>query len=259
MIERSRAAAAAESAAEAGIVQPIRTPKTPVLAPRVLMAATQVDLDFLSRRVKPYVSRSRQLYTSRLIQTASDRGELTIMGPLMGAPYAVMLLETLIAWGAREFLFLGWCGAIQPEIAIGDLVWADAAHIDEGTSPAYGQDWQGTATPSGRGLGRRAGAILVDEGLVLNPGPVWTTDAIFRETPSRVAHFQKKGALAVEMEVSALYSAAAFHGAACLALLTVSDLLVDLTWRPGFKNDTFKRNRQRLCEAGLKICLEKDP
>lgn len=251
MTERSRA--------EVGIVQPIRTAKTPVLAPRVLMAATQADLDHLSRQIKPYLSRSRQLYTSRLLQTASDLGELTIVGPLMGAPYAVMLLETLMAWGAREFLFLGWCGAIQPQIAIGDLIWADAAHMDEGTSPSYGQAWQGRVVAPEGGLNKGAAGVLRQEGLEWHKGAVWTTDAIFRETPSRVAHFQKKEALAVEMEVSALYSAAAFHGAACLALLTVSDLLADHTWRPGFKNDTFKRNRQRLCRAALKICLEKDP
>lgn len=249
----------ARPSAEVGIVQPIRTANTPVLAPRVLLAATQVDVDFLARQVKPYVSRSRQLYTSRLIQAASDEEELTLVGPLMGAPYAVMLLETLMAWGAREFLFVGWCGAIDPGTAIGDLIWADAAHIDEGTSPAYGQQWQGWVKPSGPSLAQRAAGVLKDQDLELRRGPVWTTDAIYRETPAKVTRFQKAGALAVEMEVSALYSAAAFHGVSILALLIVSDLLADYVWRPGFKNDHFKRNRQRLCEAALKICLEKDP
>ena len=261
-MERGRAAAAeaaAEAVAEAGIVKPIRNAKTPTLAPRVLMAATPVDLDFLARQTQAHAAGSRKLYTSRLIHTASARGELTIVGPLMGAPYAVMLLETLVAWGACEFLFVGWCGALTHEIAIGDLLWASEAHIDEGSSPAYGQQWQGRVPPSGEGLGQRAAAQLEAQGLQLRRGPVWTTDAIFRETPTKVAHFQKKGALAVEMEVSALYSAAAFHGVSILALLTVSDSLADDVWRPGFRNDDFKRNRQRLCEAALKICLEKDP
>jgi purine-nucleoside phosphorylase len=246
-------------AAEVGIVQPVHTAKTPVLAPRVLMAATQVDVDWLVRHAAAHVQGSRRLYTSRLIQTASHRGDLTIVGPLMGAPYAAMLLETLLAWGAREFLFVGWCGGIDPGAAIGDLIWADAAHIDEGTSPAYGQQWQGCVKPSGSRLAQRAAKVLGGADLELHQGSVWTTDAIFRETPSKVAHFQKAGALAVEMEVSAIYSAAAFHGAASLALLVVSDLLADYVWRPGFKHDEFKHNRQRLCEAALKICLEKDP
>jgi purine-nucleoside phosphorylase len=253
------AQAGAEAEAEAGIVQPVRSARSPVLAPRALLAATQADMGWLTRRVAPHTAHSRGLYTSRLVQTASERGELTLVGPLMGAPYAVMLLETLLAWGAREFLFLGWCGAIQPDLGVGDLVWAVDAHIDEGTSPSYGQSWQGAVAASGRALARRTAAVLKREGLALRQGRVWTTDAIFRETPAKVKHHQGAGTLAVEMEVSALYSAAAFHGASAQALLCVSDLLADLTWRPGFKNEAFNTNRQRLCAAALKICLEKDP
>jgi purine-nucleoside phosphorylase len=177
----------------------------------------------------------------------------------MGAPYAVMLLETLVAWGAREFLFVGWCGAIQADIEVGDLIWATAAHIDEGTSPSYGQPWQGRVAIAAPALGQRVKGVARREDLYLRRGAVWTTDAVFRETPAKVRGFQQAGVLAVEMEVSALYSAAAFHGCACLALLTVSDLLADLTWRPGFKEERFNTNRRRLCKAALTTCLEKDP
>jgi purine-nucleoside phosphorylase len=177
----------------------------------------------------------------------------------MGAPYAVMLLETLLAWGARDLLFVGWCGAIQAGLKVGDLIWATEARIDEGTSPSYGQSWQGRVVASARGLAARAAQVLKREGIAVQRGGVWTTDAIFRETPTKVRGFQQAGVLAVEMEVSALYSAAAYYGADLLALLTVSDSLADLTWRPGFRDEAFHANRRRLCEAALKICLEKDP
>jgi purine-nucleoside phosphorylase len=251
--------AVAEAGAEAGIVQPVRSAKSPVLAPRVLLIAPQADMDWLVRRVAPHTAHARNLYTSRLVQTVSDQGELSLVGPLMGAPYAVMLLETLLSWGAREFLFMGWCGAIQPDLKAGDLIWATDALIDEGTSPSYGRSWQGWVAASGRALSKRAAAVLAGEGLAARRGRVWTTDAIFRETPTKVKHHQRAGNLAVEMEVSALYSAAAFHGVPALALLSVSDLLADLTWRPGFKSETFNTNRRRLCHAALKICLENRP
>jgi purine-nucleoside phosphorylase len=251
--------AGAEAGAEAGIVQPFRSAKSPALAPRALLVATQADMDWLTRRLAPHSAHTRGLYTSRLVQIASDQGEFTLVGPLMGAPYAVMLLETLIAWGAGEFLFLGWCGGIQPDLEVGDLILATEAHIDEGTSPSYGQSWQGRVACTGQALGQGASDAARREGLRLRPGAVWTTDAVFRETPAKVKAHQQAGVLAVEMEVSALYSAAAFHGARCLALLTVSDLLADLTWRPGFKAARFKTNRQRLCETALMTCLEKDP
>jgi purine-nucleoside phosphorylase len=216
-------------------------------------------MDWLTRRVAPHSAHTRGLYTSRLVQLASDQGELTLVGPLLGAPYAAMLLETLIAWGANEFLFVGWCGGIQQGLGVGDLIWATEAHIDEGTSPSYGQSWQGRVASTGQSLGQRVKGASRRQGLHLRRGAVWTTDAVFRETPAKVKAHQQAGALAVEMEVSALYSVAAFHGVTCLALLTVSDLLADLTWRPGFKAERFKTNRRRLCEAALQTCLEKDP
>jgi purine-nucleoside phosphorylase len=239
-----------------GIVQPVVTANAPTLAPRVLLAATQIDFQWLLQQVAPQIASKRKLYTSQLVQVVSERGDLTLVGPLMGAPYAVMLQEILLTWGAREFLFVGWCGGIQREIEIGDLLWVTSAHIDEGTSPSYGQRWQGlVSAPAGR-LAERAAKVLQSEATDFRRGPVWTTDAVFRETPEKVRRYQAAGALAVEMEVSALYSAAALHKAACLALLTVSDLLADGTWRPGFKAQRFTANRRRLCEAALKICLE---
>jgi purine-nucleoside phosphorylase len=252
-------AADERAAMERGIVQPVTTANTPTLAPRVLLAATQNDFQWLADRIAPQVAAKRNLYASRLIQTTSEAGELTVAGPFMGSAYAVMLLETLLTWGAGEFLFLGWCGGIHRGIEVGDLLWATDAFIDEGTSPSYGQEWQGrVSAPAGR-LAKRAAKVLAREAIAFRQGPLWTTDAVFRETPSKVKRFQQAGALAVEMEVSALYSAAAFHKMPCLALLTVSDLLTDGTWRPGFKAERFNTNRRRLCEAALKICLEKEP
>jgi len=37
-------------------------------------------------------------------------------------------------------------------------------------------------------------------------GPVWTTDAPYRETRSRIEHFRRRGVLGVEMESSAIFS-----------------------------------------------------
>jgi purine-nucleoside phosphorylase len=224
----------------------------------VLLAATQNDFQWLAAQVAAQAASKRHLYSSRLIQLTSEEGELTVVGPLMGCAYAVMLLETLLAWGAREFLFLGWCGGIHREIKVGDLLWATEALIDEGTSPSYGQEWQGRVPAPDGQLAERAAEVLERETIAFRRGPVWTTDAVFRETPSKVRHYRQAGALAVEMEVSALYSAATFHKVPCLALLTVSDLLTDGTWRPGFKAERFNTNRRRLCEAALKICLEKE-
>jgi hypothetical protein len=45
----------------------------------------------------------------------------SVIASPMGAPMAVMLLEQLIALGARRLLYLGFCGALVPSYRIGDL------------------------------------------------------------------------------------------------------------------------------------------
>jgi uridine phosphorylase len=171
-----------------------------------------------------------------------------LVGPMIGAPYAVMLLETLIAWGVRECLFFGWCGSISPQVHIGDVIVPTGALIDEGTSLHYGRETGGRTLP-GEGLTAEITRLLAEEGVSPHSGDIWTTDGFFRETPERVTRFQRQGALAVEMELSALFSVAAFRDVAAAAVLVVSDSVAEHTWRQGFGDKCFKRQRRTVCEA----------
>ena len=234
------------------IITPFRSSKSPVLGSLALMVATRGDLGRLCRRLAISDDRFQRIFTSRLYQTQLAGRPLAIAGPMMGAPYAAAILETLIAWGVRQILFWGWCGAIDPQLHHGDLVLPTAALSGEGTSryyqPALGVDE--ALRPSGE-LVKILGQTL-DQGAPLpHWGPVWTTDAVFRETRTKIAALQGQGVLAVEMELSALISVARFRGAALAGLLVVSDELGSLTWRPGFKCDAFQQGRA----AGLKRLL----
>ena len=89
---------------------------------------------------------------------------------------------------------------------------------------------------------------------------IWTTDAIYRETPKKMSWFQEKGALAVEMECSALFAAAEFRKVAITSLLVVSDSLASEAgdWDPGFRKNKFKEARKSACKSIItfagKIC-----
>ncbi len=229
-----------------GIVQPIVTAKTPRIGPTGVMGATRSDLPALIAALQLENRHSRSLYMSQF--HVRDDG-VFLSGPVMGAPYAVMLLETLAAWGAREIIFLGWCGAISRQVRIGDILVPDLAWIDEGTSRAYspGKTCQ-TSRPSAP-LTRRMTALLEKEAIPYHAGAIWTTDAIFRETPDKVKRFGGKGALAVEMELSALFTVSAFLGVALCAILVVSDDLSELSWNPGFKDKRFIETRQAMAKA----------
>lgn len=235
------------------IVKPIIGRKSPKLAPLALMVSSGADFKRLTGTL-PVAEQAVHLMMSRLF--VSDAGADTryaVVGPVVGAPYAVMLMEPLIAWGAREILFMGWCGAISPLVKIGDVIVPTGAIIDEGTSPGYDAAPMQTAYPS-ETLNQRIISALAARGRAFQEGLVWSTDAIYRETPEKVARFQAQNALAVEMELSALFTVGRFRGIHVGAVLVVSDELTTLSWKPGFKDPRFSQARGTVIEVIKDLC-----
>lgn len=216
-----------------------------------VMVACRPDLDAVCVSTGLEKTRFHSVMTSRLY-TDQER-KFSLAGPMIGAPYAVMLLEDLICRGAREILFFGWCGAIDADLKVGDIIVPSGAFIDEGTSRHYGAD-NGCPTKPGEHLTSRIKAHLDQAKLPYYSGHIWTTDAIYRETPNQVRHYQQKEALAVEMELSALFTVGKFRGIDVGAVLVVSDLLANLTWKPGFKYKRFKSQRHAVSEVIGKLC-----
>ncbi|MGD8971753.1 MAG: nucleoside phosphorylase [Desulfobacterales bacterium] len=230
------------------IVNPVKSKKFSPIGPLAVMAATRIDLTSLCDQFNIAEDDFHRLFLSRLYRQQSFRESFCFVGPFIGAPYAVMLLETLIAWGARRVIFLGWCGAILQDVKIGDIVLPTSAIIDEGTSKHYDAADDGQSTPS------TSVTTLIRQGLEktqtdFHTGAVWTTDAVYRETHAKVENYQKEGILAVEMEISALFSVAEFRSIDLGAILVVSDELSAFNWQPGFKDERFKQGRKTACEV----------
>ena len=165
----------------------------------------------------------------------------------------MIILETLIRFGVREIIYVGSCGAVSPEIKIGDIIIPSGSFIDEGTSRHYQPVTDDFAEPS---------AALV-EALTLaakrmkfdyRQGVIWTTDAVFRETPEKVLDYGKRDVLAVEMELSALFTVGKAYGVDVAGILVVSDELSTLKWKPGFKTDDFKKGRMAVSDIVGEIC-----
>ena len=238
------------------IIKPIRTAGCPKLGPLALMVSTRVDLKTILDDASGYLAEAnRSPLMSRLF--VSDDGDgVSIVGPMMGAPYAVALMETMIAWGARRLLFLGWCGAISHEVAIGDIIVPTGGLIDEGTSLHYGGVGGETVSAS-RDARREIKDMLSGQGLSCREGLVWSTDAPFRETPHKVESARNQGAIAVEMETSALFTVGRYRKSSVGAILLVSDDLSSLSWRPGFKDKRFGAARRAVCGGLAKLCRTK--
>jgi purine-nucleoside phosphorylase len=173
---------------------------------------------------------------------------------MVGAPYATILLENLIAWGARKIFFLGWCGAISEKVKIGDIILPTSAIVDEGTSSHYNLN-NSTSSPTPM-LVTHILEYLQQKNIKFHHGTIWSTDAIYRETRDKVQYFQKQDVLAVDMETSSLFSVAKFRDVDISAILVVSDELSTLQWRTGFKDKRFKQGRTAVCEVIKHLCLQ---
>lgn len=238
----------------AAIVNPVKGKNSPEPGPVALMASNTADLHHLVKAMAPDPRPHRNVLMSRLYCPEETGKGGALIGPAIGAPYAVILFENLIAWGVKRLLFIGWAGAIDPGIRIGDVVLASGAIVDEGTSPHYGRK-KHTVVKAADSLTKKISRDLKTGGLDFYQGLAWTTDAIFRETGEKLIKFQKAGALAVEMELSALFSVARFRGVEAAGVLAVSDELASLKWRPGFGDKRFKQTRRNLCEVLAGLCL----
>ena len=176
-------------------------------------------------------------------------GRFSIVRGNAGAPMAAVLLEELIALGFRRFVALGPAGhptnGNSPKVPIGGLVLVQEAYIHEGTSPHYHPP-SSISYPTPKSV-EALSQLLAAQGLDYQTGAVASTDALYRETPSFIAEVMKKQVLAIDMELSALFTVAAFHGVEIAGLLYVSDI-VDQSghWHVGTGDDRLKQVGQRL-------------
>ncbi|HLZ71686.1 MAG TPA: nucleoside phosphorylase [Dehalococcoidia bacterium] len=180
--------------------------------------------------------------------TAGDRPVTVVKFPV-GAPATAMVMEVLIACGARRFLILGAAGSLQERAPIGSLVLPQAVLREDGASFHY---LPPEAVPApDPSLTAKVQAACERRGITPLLGTNWSTDAIFREFKKKVEHLRQSGVLCVEMEAATIFSVAAVRGVEASLLLAISDELFR-PWAPAFLHDLY---RQRVRDA-QQILLE---
>jgi len=225
--------------------------------PMAIMVCSEVDRRRFCRLTTGVSGSSRTAYNASLLEVIHADSTITIAGPILGAPQAVLVLEKLIALGSKAIVVFGWCGSLQSDLKIGDWVLPTSAHSEEGTSTHYPMD-SAKYFPDAD-LVARLQDYCGQHGFSVRPGPVWTTDAPLRETVDKVRLYGKDGVLAVEMEMSALFHVAAYRKVRLVGLLAVSDELFTLKWRPGFSSTSFKNSCRQATDALLDFCASLHP
>ena len=230
------------------IINPRRGRHSPRAAPYAMLVSNGDDLAAVALEAGLRADDYSRLYMGRLYADPDDPKPFTAAGPYIGAPYAAMLMETLVAWGARHVIAFGWCGSLSPDLVVGDILLSEGAYVDEGTSVHYGHAGSCPVRAS-IPMTRKIGNLMDANGLHYRKGLVWTTDAIYRETPDKLRYYQERQALAVEMELSALFTLGRFRGVDVGAILIVSDELHTLKWHPGFGSPRFRTQRDDVCRV----------
>ncbi|MBN1222244.1 MAG: nucleoside phosphorylase [Candidatus Aminicenantes bacterium] len=169
--------------------------------------------------------------------------ETAVIHLVVGAPTAVIWLERFVASGAKELLILGFCGSLKSETNIADPILITKALSEEGTSRHYFPRRR-IFRPS-TSLQSEVRQTLRTRKLPCIEGSVVSTDAPFRETESWLEKNRKKGIGFVDMEASAVFALAEFHGIKPAALMLVTDKLTANKHKIHFKHPDLTKNIQK--------------
>jgi uridine phosphorylase len=236
------------------IINPKRERGEPQLPDTGLFCINPGDSQFLAKLASARKSSRHFLFNSNLqvIPAGERTKEIFIAGPAVGAPMAVMALEKLIALGAKQIIVCGWCGSLSPTLQIGDILLPDGGISEEGTSQHYPLDLPPTSNPV---LLEKLRKGLGENGFPSMQGPIWTTDAVYRESRAKIKEYAKKSLLAVDMEYYALATVANYRKIELAAVFVVSDELWGDSWQPGFADKTFRKKTKRVLECLLKTVM----
>ncbi len=151
----------------------------------------------------------------------ADGEPLTIQATGMGGPSAAIVLHELISLGARRLIRVGTCGALDPGLALGDLVVARESICADGASRALGAGERVAADPTLAGALLRASRTQAGSspGRRVHAGAVVSVD-LFYDADRAPRH--PTDALAIEMEAAALFTvgSAASIPVACVLIVT---------------------------------------
>ena len=234
---------------DTALINPQRLKGDPTISASALMVMNRLELKRLAERSGARKSNFSEMFMYDLLQTNEPVPEITMAGPFIGAPQAVLGMEKLIALGAKKIIAVGWAGSININLNIGDIFIPSGFISDEGTSSHY---------PTKAGVEVRSELtdiilnIFSDEKINIKRGSLWTTDALYRETFHKITRFQALGAVAVDMELSALATVANFRKIEFTSILIISDELFTFSWKPGFNTKKLKESTALVGDILLK-------
>ena len=154
---------------------------------------------------------------------------LSVMGSGMGQPsFSIYATELFSQFGVERIIRVGTAGGIGEDVKVGDVVIATGAHTDSAMNQLRIPGVSFSAVADFRlAMAAYQAGVEAELGDRLHAGTIISRDHFYfmpEGQTDRLAHY---GTLCVEMEAAALYGVAAEFGKQALAVLTISDHLLD--------------------------------
>lgn len=224
------------------ILIPSKGKNDPQLPENIILVPDSSMLKLFSPSGKASISRFGSDGRISVSFLSEDKIDTAVIGNLVGAPAAVAALEKIIVCGGKRIIYFGSCGAVSPELSIGDIFLPVSGISEEGTSHLYINSNE--IPPPSKALAGLLENALIKEKAEYRKGKIWTTDAPYMETGEKVKKYSSLGAMAVDMEFTALCTVAEYRQVQFVSLMIVSDVVYEKKWRQGFDSEKFKRQKK---------------
>jgi DeoD family purine-nucleoside phosphorylase len=197
-------------------------------APLVLIPGDPARATAIASRFDGGLAAARQVNANRGLMGYTgtvDGRPISVQTSGMGAPSIALVAEELLRLGARQLIRVGTTGALRPEIELGSIVIATASSPTDGTTQTF-MGGKPYAPAADFALTRALVESAERLGVPFRVGPIATIDVFshYHPDPNFVAPWRNAGALAVEMEASALFYLAAARGAQAACMGVVVDI-----------------------------------
>jgi uridine phosphorylase len=172
-------------------------------------------------RIAPHLENVRELAYNREFRSLTGiyKGLPVIaISTGIGGSSASIAVEELHNIGVTAMIRIGSCGAIQPDIALGDLIFACGAVRDDGASRAY-VDVRYPAIPD-TGLLCHCRDTARENGWGFHLGVVHSHESFYIDTnDAEEAEWSKRGVLGSDMETAALFTVGRLRGVRTASIL----------------------------------------
>lgn len=186
----------------------------------------KLSVETLSERIFSHLGREHQ-FAARV-----NGRTILALECLYGGPMSATVMEELAHYGVERVIGYGYAGSLTRTVPVGQIVLANAALVSDGTSQAYLPQAR-AVYPNGE-MARWFREGTDEVGMEIGEATVWTTDAIYRETPGKVAVWREAGAQVVNMDTAHFYAVAQVVGIVAVYACVVSDCVEGPVWDDGF-------------------------